>query len=166
MRRYHPKHQASLARRIRLNQGLEWGQFTSQWMALNALYNAVEGPSERKRVMNVVEKYLPQPAATRLLGELSAAIQNLAALPPGNVSFSERDKRFRLQSGADLALVRDDTQSATTRMAHLTAVVYQVRCNLLHGTKDPNVQRDRDLVAWSNQVLALLVPALEDAMTR
>jgi hypothetical protein len=40
-------------------------------------------------------------------------------------------------------------------------VIYQVRCNLIHGDKDPDDARDRMLVSESVAVLRSLMPALE-----
>ena len=52
-----------------------------------------------------------------------------------------------------LSSCRDDGQSLRLKLQIVFLRIYQVRCNLFHGDKDPNKQRDVDLVRASADVL-------------
>ena len=47
----------------------------------------------------------------------------------------------------------------------MMVLVYCVRCSLLHGSKNPDLERDNQLVGWGGRVLDLVIPALETAMS-
>jgi hypothetical protein len=61
-------------------------------------------------------------------------------------------------------MYRNPKESAVGRLAAATGVLYQIRCNLIHGGKDPDSQRDRMLVRESLAVLRVLVPAIEEEL--
>ena len=44
--------------------------------------------------------------------------------------------------------------------------IYQVRCNLFHGNKDPELKRNYDLIESSARILEILLPVLRDAVVR
>lgn len=149
------------AKRIRTRSGLNWTAFTQPWAAFNHLYAQHRGNTERDCVMNFIRDHLSEVSAERVLDVAAKSIDRLLELPPGDMRLSVVDKRFRVRSRQDAAVVRDATQGATERMAHLAAVLYQVRCNLLHGDKDPISTRDRRLVRACSQILDELLPELE-----
>jgi hypothetical protein len=135
-------------------------------MAFNALYNAVRtgGESESTAVGKVVTLFVDQTAAMAVLAKIgSSHIHALVSLPPGDDRYPPSDARYRTKSKELLALY---TASANPveRLATLMQIVYQVRCNLLHGSKDPTVLRDQELVAACTPILAALVPTLQSLM--
>ncbi len=73
------------------------------------------------------------------------------------------DPSFRAASQRYAAMYRNKKESSVSRLAAVAAVLYQIRCNLIHGSKDPELERDRMLVTESLAILAALVPALEQA---
>ena len=75
--------------------------------------------------------------------------------------FNVQDDRFRARATRHAAIVTDVTQVAVERVAHLDAVLYQVRNNLLHGDKDPVSARDRRLVRACAHILDELLRGLE-----
>jgi hypothetical protein len=76
------------------------------------------------------------------------------------------DTNFRAASIRCAALYRNRQGPAKGRLAGVAGVLYQVRCNLIHGSKDPENPRDRMLVEESLAVLEVLVPALESALVK
>jgi hypothetical protein len=74
------------------------------------------------------------------------------------------DPKFRVASQRCAALYRNKAESEIGRLAAVGGVLYQIRCNLLHGSKDPSSARDRMLVQESLAVLRNLVPVLEEAL--
>jgi hypothetical protein len=133
-------------------------------MAFNAQYNAVpEGDdSEREATAAVVRQFLDEHAAQAILLSIEANIMFLAELPPGNDRISPGDPRYRRDSGEALRVALSNA-SAIERLASTMQAVYQVRCNLIHGNKFPEVERDRSLVDNCIPIIRAVVEALMDA---
>ena len=152
---------AQLARRIRFDPPGDWKDFAIKWMAFNAIYGGESDRSERSRVMSCIRASLSESAALRVLRAVTGPIDLILAIPPGNMLLESSNPGFRSASQRCVGLYRDRRQSAVDRIAAVGGVVYQVRCNLLHGSKDPDDERDRMLVTQSLCILNELVPALE-----
>ena len=155
---------AQLSFRNRALAPSSWNEFSTLWMAFNALYGGEPDKRERGRVMRVVRRALSDSAALRVLRQVRAHVDRILEVPPGNPLLNRFDPRFRAASVRCASLYRDSSESPTGRMAAVAGVLYQIRCNLIHGSKDPSSARDRMLVRESVIVLRALVPALELAM--
>lgn len=138
----------------------EWDSFLRAWIGFNAVYNEHPDRTERDRVMAAVRAGFTDEEAGELLGENAGEITELLALPPGDMRLGPRHARFRQKSTADAAVVSDETAPGRERLAHLMAVVYLVRCNLVHGDKDPRAIRDRALVRASDVIVRRVVERL------
>jgi hypothetical protein len=152
---------AELSLRIRLGAPPEWREFSNLWMAFNAMYGGELGGKERARLMASIRKHFSEKAALRVLRASTPAIDQVLALSPGNMRLDRLDPAFRAASQRCAALYRNQKETAVGRLAGVAGVVYQVRCNLLHGSKDPRSDRDRMLVRESVRILQALVPELE-----
>lgn len=152
---------ALLAWRIRTAAPPGWGEFSTLWMAFNAIYRGDPDPRERYRVMSTIRRLVNHREARRLLRDRRLAIERIVAIPPGNLQLDRYDPKLRRASQRCAAIYRDPQEAAPTRLAGVGGVLYQVRCNLVHGGKDPDVRRDRMLVAESLHILRDLVPAVE-----
>jgi len=128
-------------------------------------YNAVGGPTERERVRSVVQTFIKADKASELLPRLVSAENPLPNPPPGDTRWSASDPRFRRDSVIEAAAVNDAGRPSPERLAALLALVYQVRCSLVHGNKNPDRHQDNELVWWGVSVLEEVVPALQDAMS-
>lgn len=136
-------------------------------MAFNAIYGGEPDQRERARVMGSIRRHIADRVARRLLRDSRLSIDRIVAIPPGDMLLDRYDPRFREASRRCIATYRNLQDSSRGRLAAVGGVLYQIRCNLLHGDKDPNVRRDRMLVTESARVLDRLVPALESgAMER
>ena len=154
---------AQLATRIRTRSPRDWPEFCSLWMAFNAIYQGEPDARERARLMASIRGNFTETSARRVLRASTASIKNILSIPPGNLLLNRWDPNFRAASLRYAAMYRNKSETAVGRLAAVAAVLYQVRCNLVHGSKDPSVPRDRMLVAESVAVLRSLVPALEAA---
>jgi hypothetical protein len=154
---------AELAFRIRTVSPREWGSFASHWAAFNAIYGGEVDHKERARVMASVRRHLTDGEARRVLRRCRAAIDRIIDVPPGNMVLGRLDPNFRAASRRCIAIYRDRRESSRGRLAAVAGVLYQVRCNLTHGSKDPSVERDKMLVRESLAVLRVLLPVLETA---
>lgn len=152
---------AELARRLRTVTPADWAEFATLWMAFNAIYGGEPDERERSRVMGAIRRYTTDRAARHLLCQVRLSIDRVVAIPPGNMALDAGSLRFREASRRCVTAYQDLEQSSRARLSAIGGVLYQVRCNLVHGDKDPNVPRDRMLVTESVNVLRVLVPALE-----
>lgn len=153
---------AQLANRIRGSSPEEWAEFTNLWMAFNAIYGGEPDKKERARVMACVRRYFSENAARQVLRSVTPQVKRILTIPPANLLLNRDDPTFRAASERCAACYRDPAEPAVGRLAAVAGVIYQVRCNLLHGSKDPDDQRDQMLVRDSASVLRALLPALEE----
>lgn len=140
---------AQLARRIRTASPADWREFSQLWMAFNAVYGGEPDKRERSRVMACIRRTFSGRSALRVLRVVTRSTDRILEIPPGNMLLDRGDPSFRAASQRCAALYRDKAQSAIGRLAAVGGVVYQVRCNLIHGAKDPDNARDRMLVSES-----------------
>lgn len=152
---------AELSYHIRTGATPEWKEFGVLWSAFNAVYGGEPDPKERARVVTCIRRRFSQRGALRTLRAVTKSIDKILALPPGNMLLDVRDPAFRAASQRYVGLYRDPSATAVARLAAVGGVLYQVRCNLIHGSKDPRSSRDLMLVQESVVVLRALIPALE-----
>ena len=130
-------------------------------MAFNAIYGGEPDKRERSRVMGCIRRSFSERAALRVLRAVTRSIDRILEIPPGNLLLNKYDPSFRAASQRCAALCRNRRGSVASRLAAAAGVLYQVRCNLIHGGKDPNSERHNMLVRESLAVLRVLVPVIE-----
>jgi hypothetical protein len=155
---------AQLAFRIRTASPGEWRDFASLWMAFNAIYGGEPDRRERSRVMACIRRNFSERRALLVLRAVTRSTDRILEIPPGNLLLDRYDPNFRAASRRCAALYRNRRESSAGRLAAVGGVLYQIRCNLIHGGKDPDSQRDRVLVQESLAVLRVLVPELESKL--
>lgn len=153
-----------LSRRLRGNFPPEWTRFTQLWLAFNAIYGGEPDARERARVRAAIRNHVSESAARRILRTSDVAIERILAIPPGDMRLSQWDTSFRRASRQQAKLYRNGSKTAVNRLAAVGGILYQVRCNLLHGSKDPLDQRDQMLVRESIRVLDLLVATFHEGV--
>jgi hypothetical protein len=157
--------QAELSRRIRTASPEDWNEFSRLWMAFNSVYGGEPDQRERARVMSSIRRNFTERAALRVLRSVTNSVDRILEVPPGNMLLNGWDPKFRAASQRCAALYRNKSESAVGRLAAVGGVLYQVRCNLIHGSKDPSSPRDRMLVSESVAILSALVSALEESLS-
>lgn len=140
---------AELSYHIRIGATPAWKEFGVLWSAFNAIYGGEPNSKERARVMACIRRHFSERVALRTLRAVTKSIDKILALPPGNMLLEIWDPRFRAASQRCIGLYRDPRETAVTRLAAVGGVLYQVRCNLIHGSKDPRSPRDLMLVQES-----------------
>lgn len=130
--------------------------FSQNWRAFNAFYNNYAG-TQRKRLTKCICDSISDDDAKHVLQDLNLEIDFYASLPPGNMEYSSGDARFRRITSEDMAKALDQSVPPRERLAHLMCAVYQVRCNLFHGSKNPRVIRSRKLIAYGAKIVAAVV---------
>jgi len=154
---------AELAFRIRALAPAKWNEFSTFWMAFNAIYGGEPDRKERSRVMASIRRNMNERRALRVLRAVTKSVDRILEVPPGNMMLNRWDPSFRAASTRYTAMYRNRDETSVGRLAAVAAVLYQIRCNLIHGAKDPQIQRDRMLVEESVLVLQVLLPELEAA---
>jgi hypothetical protein len=152
------------AKTIRTRTGLNWAALIQRWAALNALYGHEHGVPEERRLMDCIAKYFAEDSARRLLSRYADEASELIRIPPGDMRYESDHPSFRRRASEHASEFADERKSAVNRLAHLAAIMYQVRSNAVHGDKTSKSTRDRKLFAAVCEILGGLVPALEDAM--
>jgi hypothetical protein len=142
-----------------------WTDFPRYWMAFNTLYNAVreDGDSEKEAIREVILRYFDAHQANICLSTLDTYVQDLIHLPPGDDRLDPTDPRYR-QNSTRLIEEMNRISDPVRRLSNLMLIVYQVRCNLLHGSKDPVIMRDQELVKSCTPILKSVIPMLADIM--
>jgi hypothetical protein len=154
---------AKLATRIsRKEQDPAWQQFPQEWTAFKAIYSAIRNPreSEADGIDRAVLKFFDDAEAAASIADMpQAAIDKLLRLPPGDDKRSPSDPQYRAKTRAWAATFASNA-GAAQRLSALVRVVYQVRCNMVHGQKDPDHWRDKSLVSACAPIAAVLVQHL------
>lgn len=150
-----------LSRRIRTASPVDWREFTQLWMAFNAIYGGEPDSRERSRVITCIKNTFSEQSALSVLNSVVHSTDRILEIPPGDTRLNKTNPAFRAESQRDAAQYRNKDNSAVDRLSAVGGVLYQVRCNLIHGSKDPDDVRDRMLVTESLVILRALVPALE-----
>jgi hypothetical protein len=99
----------------------------------------------------------------RVLRHITKSVDRILAIPPANLNLNKWDPNFRAASLRCAALYRNKGETSVGRLAGVAGVLYQIRCNLIHGSKDPENERDQMLVRESVAILNALLPELEAA---
>ena len=155
---------AQLAYRIRVASPADWAEFSQLWIAFNAIYGGEPDARERSRAMSCIRRNFSESAALRVLRSIRVSVDRILHVPPGNMQLERDNPSFRAATQRCAALYRNRGETSRNRLAAVGGAIYQVRCNLLHGDKDPDDARDRMLVSESVAVLRSLVPALEASL--
>jgi hypothetical protein len=138
----------------------DWSRFTQLWMAFNAVYSGEPDRHERARVRAAVRNRVSESTARQILRQCSVPIQRIIAIPPGDMRLGQGDPRFR-RASREQARLYARSRRAVDRLAAIGGILYQIRCNLFHGSKTIQDDRDVMLVRESVRILELLAPAVE-----
>ena len=138
------------------------GRFMMNWIAFNWIYCKCRGGSDRMQIeslckerQGVLERYNPFDD-NEVIGVfkekpvLDGRGRNQRRVDP--IRPSQMDP-WQLQDGIC-------NGSSLERIQCLLLAIYQVRCNLFHGSKEPHDTRDQDLVRSSAKIMQGYMEAL------
>jgi hypothetical protein len=154
--------QALFSKKLRMREAPEWCEFLRLWAAFNCIYGESDNRFfERDRVMQTVQVHINDIDSLEVIDQTTEASARILDTPPADMRKDATDLNFRAQTQALARTYGDADRSGRERLSALLGVIYQVRCNLLHGDKDPDDERDMALVRDSIIVLKKLMPVLE-----
>lgn len=127
--------------------------FSNYWWAFSSLLpSSME--SERRRISGFVSDCVSEDTAGAMLKDAAEQVSFLMRIPVRDMRDQRRNTSNEMQR----------YQSASTDLEKLDAVmmvVYMVRCNLQHGHKVPDSERDQKLcVAAGTMVVAVTTSCL------
>ena len=101
--------------------------------------------------------------AASILNDVKHSIDCIVKVPPGNLVLNQWDPKFRAASQKYKRIYTNRSERSVSRLAAVAAILYQVRCNIIHGSKDPTNPRDVMLIRESIKVLKAIMSAYLDA---
>ena len=124
-----------------------FNKFICYWIAFNCFYNSWTGKDTDAKAITALttDQMLTQTFRATINGNTIPLYNRLRAVCP-------------IRKVSDPAKFK--TISSISNFSQVTRVLYQVRCNLVHGGKGEEIVRDRDVVKAATPVLELVVKEL------
>ncbi len=120
--------------------------FTNFWIAFNNLYGP-DGAREIDRIVGFLSDNTTTTQASKVIQDHPDQIAYLLSEPVIDMRGNGRDT-------AEAIVAFHGTADPLEQLRQLFRVIYQVRCNLLHGQKSPTVVRDEHLCNCSAPIVA------------
>jgi hypothetical protein len=145
---YHEFELRWLDRAKRNNQTVDMGdRFIALWIAFNGWMKRTFGEGLKDKTL--VERVINYPNIENTFDTLKA----------NNEQFAKLLKELSVHTIADMRFITDTNRVVKYdgSFRSLIEAIYQIRCNLFHGRKDPDEdKKDYDLVCLSYDILMLL----------
>lgn len=120
------------------------------WRGFNNLFFPLKGADERDKIRKFLASEISEKQAAAVLDARKKEIGVLVAKPILDMRGNGRDTQ------ASIAAFNAGKDSLS-KLQELFMMIYQVRCNLEHGQKSPNRERDVELCAASFPIVADIV---------
>jgi hypothetical protein len=108
---------------------------TDLWRGFNNLFYQCEGSTERKKIKNFISQSVSEETASQLIAGHKQEIEYLLSQPVIDMRGNGRDTSPSIKAYTD-------ANSCIEKLKEIFLVIYQVRCNLEHGQKSPDRERD------------------------
>ena len=139
-------------------------KFVSLWMAFNEKYMDFPGFNNFKNIYDVeyekINEFCDSPKYSTKLESVHEKIFN----SPFIKIFMDQPVKDMKQGYETSYNKRNHNnllhKTGIEQTKALLQTIYQVRCNLLHGSKSPDVQRDINLVRYSGEILEIYMNAI------
>lgn len=125
-------------------------RFTYCWQAFNNLYSSVPGHPEPEKIVGFLAQHVPEERAGAILRDREKEVGYLLSKPVVDMRGNGRDTSANIEEFRKVA-------RPLSKLQQLFRVIYQVRCNLVHGQKSPNNERDVHLCRCAAPVVADVV---------
>ena len=115
--------------------------FSNYWRGFNNLYFGVGNGPERNKIREFLSQNIAEVDADAILQSHANEISYLLSQPVIDMRGNGRDTAGNIQAF-------NNENNPLVKLQEVFMVIYQVRCNLEHGQKSPN--RDRDIQLCQN----------------
>ncbi len=136
-------------------------KFMTLWVAFNQIYSKFSGEekkpkSERVQIMKCLEKDEEDKLLTKELFDSIFASPFIKVFKDDSVcSYDRLEKKFIPDSFENNKTVKNENEQWQERIKALFMMIYQVRCNLFHGSKEVSNPRDVKLVKCAGEILEM-----------
>jgi len=127
----------------------EFDRFISLWISFNAWgYHEIETDKDRQMIDDLKknQKMLESYDKAKLDKQFMKKLHDIS-----------NDKIKTYKPKPEYVWLDNDKSLNT-----LLEMIYKIRCNLFHGRKDRNTERDKNLVKWARIVLTCIFDHLKD----
>jgi hypothetical protein len=124
--------------------------FTNFWLGFNNLYFVVGNSRECDKIRLFLSQRVSEAQAEEMLEANIPAIDYLLSEPVIDMRGYGRDTTENITAF-------NSTTSSLIKLQEVFMVIYQVRCNLVHGQKSPNSKRDVLLCQCASPLVAQVV---------
>jgi len=124
--------------------------FTDSWRGFNNLFYQFAGNSEQEKIQNFLSENIPEDVAKDLIKNHRKEIAYLISQPINDMRGNGNDTSPSI-------IEFSNSDSNLGKLGAIFKMIYQVRCNLEHGQKSPNRDRDIELCASAWPLVADLV---------
>ncbi len=115
--------------------------FSNYWRGFNNLYFGVANGPERDKIRVFLCRNISEENADTILQSHANEISYLLSQPVIDMRGNGRDTAGNIQAF-------NNENNSLLKLQEVFMIIYQVRCNLEHGQKSPN--RDRDILLCQN----------------
>jgi len=125
-------------------------KFSNYWRGFNNLFFDFGNGPERQKIKYFLDRNISEEDAEKMLQTYKSEVAYLLSQPV-------RDMRG---NGRDTGKYIENFMKATdslSKIKELFMIIYQVRCNLEHGQKSPNRERDIQLCKSSSPLVAHVI---------
>ncbi|NOY73535.1 MAG: hypothetical protein GXP14_14405 [Gammaproteobacteria bacterium] len=125
---------------------------TDSWRGFNNLFFQCYGGSEREKIKNFIAQSVSEETASQLITGHKHEIEYLLSRPVIDMSGNGRNTSRSIEAYTN-------ANSSIEKLKEIFLIIYQVRCNLEHGQKSPDRERDVQLCASAWPFVAEVVDA-------
>ena len=126
--------------------------FSNSWIAFNGLYSSSRHEPERDKISRCIDENVNDDVAHSLMQKYEEEIAYLLSRPVINLRRKERDTQEHVE-------LFNRSDCFVEKLKSIFMIIYQVRCNLIHGDKSPTRERDLELCANSVGLVCDVVKA-------
>ena len=124
-------------------------KFRDLWVAFNNQYAAYSG-NQREKIERYIDDRVSEEIALGILDDQSDQIEFLLSRPVIDMRSNGRNTQHLINAFRS-------SKDAVEKLKSILLIAYQVRCNLVHGQKSPDRNRDRNLCECSGAVLSTVL---------
>ncbi|MDC9511690.1 HEPN domain-containing protein [Pseudoalteromonas sp. CST5] len=133
-----------------LNQNDPIDCLSNCWMGFNSLYSNSSSKTEVDSIKSFIDTNVDLKVAQELLDIHQIEITYFMTRPVIDMRGNGKSSQTDID-------IFNSTDCAVSKLKSILMVIYQVRCNLMHGQKSPSRDRDVDLCKHSWPFVAELV---------
>lgn len=124
--------------------------FSSFWRGFNNLYFSIGTGQEREKIRTFLQLHISEERASQMLSTNVGCVDYLLSEPVADMRGNGKDTSPNIEAF-------NAATSSLAKLEQVIMVVYQVRCNLEHGQKSPNRDRDVQLCQCSAPIISALI---------